>query len=131
MGSRNPFKDILSGRRAVSFRRRRATFILVQTPQPLYCGRNIALSPRGAIVDVGAGTGFVASGLRDAGFEVIAVEPQVDGTLIAHRRGLEHVVCGSFDDIGFAPSSIAAVGLFDVLEHIEDDIGTLARFRDD
>jgi len=86
--------------------------------------------PKGAIVDVGAGTGFVASGLRDAGFEVIAVEPHVDGALIAHRRGLEHVVCGSFDDVGFAPSSIAAVGLFDVLEHIEDDIGTLARFRD-
>ena len=85
--------------------------------------------PQGAIVDVGAGTGFVASGLRDAGFEVIAVEPNVDGALIAHRRGLEQVVCGSFDDIGFAPSSIAAIGLFDVLEHIEDDSGALARFR--
>ena len=86
--------------------------------------------PQGAIVDVGAGTGYVASGLRDAGFEVIAVEPHIDGALIAHRRGLENVFCGSFDDIGFAPSSIAALGLFDVLEHIEDDIGTLARFRD-
>jgi SAM-dependent methyltransferase len=86
--------------------------------------------PQGVIVDVGAGTGFVASGIRDAGFEVVAVEPHVDGALIALRRGLEHVVCGSFDDIGFAPSSVAAIGLFDVLEHIEDDIGTLARFRD-
>jgi|SRR5271166_6026794 len=84
--------------------------------------------PNGAIVDVGAGTGFVASGLQAAGFEVIVVEPHVDGALVAHRRGLEHVVCGSFDDVGFSPSSIAAIGLFDVLEHIEDDVGALTRF---
>jgi len=86
--------------------------------------------PSGPIVDVGAGTGFVASGLQAAGFEVIAVEPHSDGALLAHQRGLEHVVCGSFDDVGFSPSTIAAIGLFDVLEHIEDDVGALIRFRE-
>lgn len=50
--------------------------------------------PQGAIVDVGAGTGFVGSGLRDAGFEVIAVEPHLDGALISRRRGLKHVGLG-------------------------------------
>jgi hypothetical protein len=54
-----------------------------RSPIRKHDGRNIALPPTGAIVDVG--TGFAASGLREAGFEVIAVEPHVDGTLIAHR----------------------------------------------
>jgi len=64
---------------------------------------------------------------QDAAYFRELVEPHIDGALIAHRRGLEHVVCGSFDDIGFAPSSIAALGLFDVLEHIEDDVEALSR----
>jgi SAM-dependent methyltransferase len=81
--------------------------------------------PNGPIVDIGAGTGFVASGLQAAGFAVIVVEPEVDGARIAQQRGLEHVICGSFEDVGFAPSSIPAVGLFDVLEHIEDDVDAL------
>jgi len=84
--------------------------------------------PDGAIVDVGAGTGFVASGLQAEGYQVIVVEPHIDGALVARRGGLEHVVCASFEDVGFASSSIAAIGLFDVLEHIEDEVAALARF---
>ena len=35
------------------------------------------------------------------------------------------VVCSTIESAGFGDESIAAFGLFDVLEHIEDDIGFL------
>jgi hypothetical protein len=36
------------------------------------------------------------------------------------------VISGTVQDVGFAQSSLPAVGLFDVLEHIEDDVATLS-----
>jgi hypothetical protein len=70
--------------------------------------------PGGPIIDVGAGNGFVARGLQDADFDVIAVEPGIDGVLAARQRGVECVICGTVQDVGFAKSSLPAVGLFDV-----------------
>jgi SAM-dependent methyltransferase len=81
--------------------------------------------PGGPIIDVGAGNGFVARGLQDADFDVIAVEPGIGGALAAQRRGVECVICGTIQDVGFAESSLPAVGLFDVLEHIEHDVAML------
>jgi hypothetical protein len=39
------------------------------------------------------------------------------------------VVCASLKEAGFAPASLPAVGLFDVVEHIEDDHGFLEMIR--
>jgi SAM-dependent methyltransferase len=83
------------------------------------------LPPDGPIVDIGGGNGFVAKALGEAGFEVILVEPGVAGAQAARRRGIEQVICGAFHDVGFASGSLHAAGLFDVLEHIEDDAGAL------
>jgi SAM-dependent methyltransferase len=81
--------------------------------------------PGGPIVDVGAGNGYVARGLKNAGFEVVAVEPGITGALAAQQRGIECVICAAIQDIGLGEAAIPAAGLFDVLEHIEDDVGTL------
>jgi SAM-dependent methyltransferase len=81
--------------------------------------------PGGPIVDIGAGNGYVARGLNDAGFDIVAVEPGITGALAAGQRGIECVICAAIQDIGFAEAAIPAAGLFDVLEHIEDDVGTL------
>jgi SAM-dependent methyltransferase len=81
--------------------------------------------PGRPIIDVGAGNGFVAQGLRDADFDVIAVEPGMNGALAARQRGVECVIRGTVQDVGFDETSLPAVGLFDVLEHIEDDVATL------
>lgn len=67
-------------------------------------------------------------GSARAGHQVVVLELPADGALAARRRGLEHVVCGSFDEVGFLPSSLAAIRLFDVLEHIQDEVAALARF---
>lgn len=79
----------------------------------------------GPIVDVGGGNGFVAKGLMDAGWDVVLVEPGPAGARNAKKRGLQHVVCATTQSAGFKPGSIPAIGVFDVVEHIKDDIAFL------
>ncbi|MFH1940603.1 MAG: class I SAM-dependent methyltransferase [bacterium] len=75
----------------------------------------------GPIFDIGGGNGFVSLAISDAGFKVVLVEPGIDGVRNAKKRGVRHIVCTSLENAGFVPKSIPAIGLFDVLEHIEDD----------
>jgi SAM-dependent methyltransferase len=77
--------------------------------------------PAGAIFDLGGGNGFVSLGLQRAGWQSIVVEPGVAGAVNARKRGLETVVCATLEGAGFRPHSLPAAGLFDVLEHIEED----------
>jgi SAM-dependent methyltransferase len=77
--------------------------------------------PPGALFDVGGGNGFVAKAMQDAGLEVVLVEPGAAGTVNARRRGIQQVVLATLEDAGFVPGSLPAVGLFDVVEHMEDD----------
>ena len=77
--------------------------------------------PAGPVFDVGGGNGFVAKGMQDAGFEVVLLEPGGTGARNAQRRGIQNVVCAGLEDVGFRQASLAAAGLFDVVEHIEHD----------
>ena len=74
------------------------------------------------IFDIGGGNGFVSLGLMKAGFEVAVVEPGAAGALNARKRGIPTVVCATTSAAGFVRSSLGAVGLFDVIEHIERDV---------
>lgn len=85
--------------------------------------------PSGAFFDIGGGNGFVAKGLQQAGHEVVLVEPGPQGALNAKKRGLEQVICSTLEDAGFHEDSIPAAGFFDVLEHIEDDVGFLKQLH--
>lgn len=87
------------------------------------------LAPTGVFLDVGGGNGYVARGLKQAGIACTLVEPGLDGALAAHARGIAPVVCARLEDAGFAAGSFAAAGLFDVLEHIEDEAAALAEIR--
>jgi SAM-dependent methyltransferase len=77
--------------------------------------------PGGPFFDIGGGNGFVAKAMQDAGLEVVLVEPGVAGTANARRRGIQHVVRATLEDAGFIPGSLPAIGVFDVVEHMEDD----------
>jgi len=77
--------------------------------------------PPGPVFDVGGGNGFVAKGMQDLDFEVVLVEPGPTGCANAKARGIRYVVCAGLGGAGFSPSSMPAVGLFDVVEHIEQD----------
>jgi SAM-dependent methyltransferase len=85
---------------------------------------------KGPIFDVGGGNGFVARGLMDAGCDVVLVEPGPSGARNAKKRGLENVICGTTHSAGFKNGSLPAIGVFDVVEHIEDDIGFLRHLWD-
>lgn len=75
----------------------------------------------GRIFDIGGGNGFVTKGLIEAGFDAVLVEPGPTGAANAKARGIPEVICATVADAGFRPNTLDAVGLFDVIEHIQDD----------
>jgi SAM-dependent methyltransferase len=78
--------------------------------------------PEGLILDIGGGNGFVARGLTDAGYETALLEPGSVGARNAReQRRLRTVINATIAEAAFRTGSIPNVGLFDVLEHIEDD----------
>ena len=90
-----------------------------------------AYPPRagGAIFDIGGGNGVVSAMLAAAGFPVALVEPGRTGAINAKNRGLATVICATAETAGFRPHTLPAVGLFDVIEHIEDDARFLRSIR--
>jgi 2-polyprenyl-3-methyl-5-hydroxy-6-metoxy-1,4-benzoquinol methylase len=84
----------------------------------------------GPIYDVGGGNGYVAKGLMDAGWEMVLVEPGLAGARNAKARGLPNVVCATTQAAGFRAASMPAIGVFDVMEHIDDDVGFLRHLWD-
>jgi SAM-dependent methyltransferase len=84
-----------------------------------------AYPPIGAFFDIGGGNGYVARAIKDAGYDVVLIEPGYSGALHAQARGVNPVACSTLQDAGFFPGSIQAAGLFDILEHIKDDDGFL------
>lgn len=77
----------------------------------------------GPLFDVGGGNGFVARCLANLGQDLVLVEPSPIGCLAARRRGLPAVINADFSGAGFLPGLVPAFGLFDVIEHVEDDLG--------
>ena len=76
----------------------------------------------GAIFDIGGGNGYVSLGLTEAGFETVLVEPGNAGVMNAKTRGLKNIICATTGSAKFKRESLSAVGLFDVVEHIENDV---------
>lgn len=87
-------------------------------------------APAGLVLDVGGGNGFVSRGLLNAGVPVVLLEPGPLGALNARRaRQIPDVICATLDDAAFLTGSIPSAGLFDVLEHIEDDHAAVAQLH--
>lgn len=78
-------------------------------------------APNVPFFDIGGGNGFVSLALQKESIDTILVEPGIQGAVNAKKRGIEHVICATFEDAGFEADSLESIGLFDVLEHIEDD----------
>lgn len=87
----------------------------------------ISASPpdQGIIFDIGAGNGYVSTVLQGSGYSVVVVEPSEAGALNARDRGCDPIICTTLQDAGFTKKTLPAIGLFDVLEHIDDDLGFL------
>ncbi len=86
--------------------------------------------PTGPIIDVGGGNGYVTKRILDEGFEAVLLEPGTVGALIGKtRRKIPIVICSVLEDAGFPQASLSAVGLFDVIEHIQDDYGFIEQIH--
>ena len=85
--------------------------------------------PSSEIFEVGAGHGVVSIALQNAGFRVIAVEPTINWARYARERGVKEVVCATLENSGFAAGTLPNVGMFDVLEHIPNDMEYLRYVR--
>jgi SAM-dependent methyltransferase len=85
-------------------------------------------APSGPILDIGGGNGVVSLALANAGISAIVVEPSRTGADVARARGLL-VIQATFESAGFVEGSVAAAGLFDVLEHFHGEAETLFGLR--
>ena len=73
------------------------------------------------ILDVGGGNGFTTKFLQDSGYVCALVEPGNDGVMNANQRGIINIINSSLKDIKFKTGTVPSIGIFDVLEHIEDE----------
>ena len=80
--------------------------------------------PTSQLLDVGSSNGKLAKALPET--EVLLLEPGAQGVAIAESLGLQPIIHADFQSAVFKPDVLPAVGLFDVLEHIEGDEAFLA-----
>lgn len=69
--------------------------------------------------EVGAGSGAMSHRLEARGFEVVAIEPLIDGARAIADTAVGPVFCGLVDDLHLPSGSLPAIGVFDVLEHLD------------
>jgi len=72
------------------------------------------------ILEIGAGSGYVSLPLRNAGIDVISIEPIYRGAqIISAHGGL--AINANLEELNLQENQIANFGIFDVLEHIDKD----------
>lgn len=81
------------------------------------------------IFDVGGGNGVVAAYLQKNGFETVLVEPREDGCFNAKSRNIAAIINSTFNSQHFLNESISNIGLFDVIEHIENQQSFLEELK--
>ena len=86
--------------------------------------------PPGMLFDIGGGNGLVSLAAQQAGWQTVLLEPGPAGVQNARRRGVGLAIQSTLEDAGFLPGSLPAAGMFDVLEHIQDDQGFLRQVSD-
>ena len=79
-----------------------------------------------SFLEVGSGSGVVAAYLAEQGIPVGAVEPIASGAIRAAERGVTVSFCGDLASLDLPANSVPAVGMFDVIEHIDEPRDLLA-----
>lgn len=82
-----------------------------------------------AILEIGAGTGNVSRALLKAGYEISIAEIHLKGLQYALQYGVKNGYQFDLFDPPFA-EHFDVIGMFDVLEHLDDDVEALRRVRD-
>lgn len=84
----------------------------------------------GRLLDIGSGSGEFIARMRDCGWNVLGIEPDVLAAQSAARRYGVRVVAGTLDSVSRQPGWFDAVTLRHVIEHVPDPIGTLRKSWD-
>ena len=85
--------------------------------------------PPGPLLEIGSGGGYVAKAIEKNGYDIVALEPDPKFAAQATKRGVTNVVSALLEDVSWRPGFAGAIGLFDVLEHVDDEIALLSRVR--
>ena len=72
-----------------------------------------------AIWDIGGGTGLMSAAFREQGWATVVVEPIEAAARLAVSKA-DIVFAGVLEDLEVPPGSVPALGLFDVIEHLDD-----------
>lgn len=80
-------------------------------------------SVKNSFIDIGGGNGLQALFIQKnfPAINVALIEPGYSGCATAKKRGVNHVYNCLFQDFDFQKFNSEIVGLFDVVEHIEND----------
>ncbi|MEO0270964.1 MAG: class I SAM-dependent methyltransferase [candidate division WOR-3 bacterium] len=76
--------------------------------------------PPAKLLEIGCGTGNISSHLSLYGYSVVGCDYYIEGLKLAWP-GFK-IVCGDARNLPFRDESFDIVGLFDVIEHFEDDL---------
>ncbi len=90
-----------------------------ETRNLLICKYIKASQNRGYLWDIGSGPGVVSGYLEQHGIPCVAVEPSRKGVLSSAARGV-HSIESDLASLQLPGASVHQVGLFDVLEHLEN-----------
>lgn len=89
--------------------------------------RQLPLSPKAVILDVGCGTGATAAQLQKYGM-VIAVDIAPLALSWSRQRGLNNLLLAAAERLPIAHESADVVVATDILEHLDDDVAVLKEF---
>jgi len=80
---------------------------------------------RGRLLDVGCGNGRFLAQMRDLGWEVMGVEPDLEAVRIARELFGLDVVQGTLEEVRLPEGSFDVITMNHVIEHIPDPMATL------
>jgi hypothetical protein len=81
----------------------------------------------GNFADIGGGNGYQANFIKETfpEKEIFLIEPGYQGCLNAKKYGVKNIYNIPFQKFDFIGNNVDGVGLFDVIEHVEDDASFL------
>jgi len=87
------------------------------------------ICPHSIFFDIGGGNGYVTKALQNQNIKTVLIEPGFVGATNAKFRGVDYVINSTFQDVKFKTNSADAIGLFDVLEHLDNDVEFLLQIK--
>ncbi len=71
--------------------------------------------------DIGGGNGCVTQALQKNEYDTILIEPGQSGVINAKKRNIRNIICADLESLETGTPFMNNVGLFDVIEHVEND----------